>query len=68
MIPLDDERRWYRYHPVWRSFLSGELESSGEDIPSLLNRAADWHEHEGHGAEAFDLACRSRDVQRAGHI
>src|SRR3954453_676270 len=70
VIPLDPERRWWRYHHLFAGLLRRELErtASAEDIAALHRRAAAWHrEHDlsieavrhalaaGEGAEAAEL-------------
>ena len=45
LIPLDRRREWYRYHPLFREFLLGELRRSEPDLIEKLHvRAADWFE------------------------
>ena len=62
LIPQDRTRQWYRYHPLFREFLLGELRrDEPEIVPELHARAADWYEsHEsardGHRAPAADAA------------
>src|SRR3712207_1342219 len=54
VVPLDDERRWYRYHRLFAEFLRGLL---GRENPQLLGelhlRASVWHENNGLIAEAI---------------
>ena len=66
--PMDEERRWYRYHHIWHSFLFNELKSSGRDISCLESLAAEWHERHGDAADAFEMFCRCDDLERAGGI
>lgn len=45
LIPLDDERRWYRYHHLFREVLRKRLEQIYPDaIPELHRKAAAWCE------------------------
>lgn len=44
VIPLDNERRWYRYHHLFADFLRARLEQSGADVRGLHQRAAHWLE------------------------
>ncbi|MET0780306.1 MAG: AAA family ATPase [Microbacterium sp.] len=45
LMPRDRTRRWYRYHPLFREFLLGELRREDPDlIPTLHLRAARWYE------------------------
>jgi LuxR family transcriptional regulator, maltose regulon positive regulatory protein len=49
VIPLDRRREWYRYHVLFREFLSGELRRRVSDaaIEKLHLTAADWYESNG---------------------
>lgn len=45
LIPLDDERRWYRYHHLFADMLSSQLNSKHPDmVHELHHRAAIWYE------------------------
>jgi LuxR family maltose regulon positive regulatory protein len=45
LIPLDDEQRWYRYHPLFADVLRRHLQQTYPDgIPELHRRAAVWYE------------------------
>ena len=44
LISLDDERRWYRYHPLFADALRARLaQEQGPRIPELHRRASDWY-------------------------
>ncbi len=84
VVPLDDERRWYRYHHLFADFLRARLQqTNAKQIPELHRRAARWYEHQGFmadaishflNAEAFEQAANlveraARDILRRGeHI
>lgn len=41
---LDQEREWYRYHPLLAGYLRRRLESElGNEVPELNQRAAHWY-------------------------
>lgn len=43
LVPLDRRRQWYRYHPLFREFLLGELRRTDPGLePTLHRRAAAW--------------------------
>ena len=66
IVPLDDERRWYRYHRLFADLLRARLGVEHPDEPAGLHlRAADWYEREGIAGEAIDHALRSGDPRRA---
>ena len=53
-IPLDEDRRWYRYHPLFADMLRSRLRQRAPDhLPDLHRRAAEWHERNGLAHEAI---------------
>ncbi len=44
VVPLDEYRRWYRYHPFFAEFLRHQLkqETASEQLIDLHQRAHDW--------------------------
>ncbi len=61
-IPLDDERRWYRYHPLFQDFLCKR--TSGEQTASHFN-AAIWLNTNGFSAEAIHHAFAAKAFETA---
>jgi LuxR family maltose regulon positive regulatory protein len=48
LVPLDEERRWYRYHHLFADLLLARLKSiNAEQIPKLHRNAATWYEEYG---------------------
>lgn len=69
LIPLDRERRWYRYHALFRDALRSELQRREPAIVSkLCGRAADWFEDAGMLEEAMRHAYEAGDLRRAGEL
>jgi LuxR family maltose regulon positive regulatory protein len=69
VVPLDDDRRWYRYHHLFADLLQARLRQSGDDqAAALMARAAAWCEREGEAADAVDYALAARDYTRAGDL
>jgi LuxR family transcriptional regulator, maltose regulon positive regulatory protein len=69
LIPLDDERQWYRYHHLFAEFLRHHLRSDHpEQIPQLHQRASEWLEREGWSDEAIHHALLANDLGRAGRL
>ena len=70
VIPLDDQRGWYRYHELFGQFLRSELDRRNPELAAVyLARAAEWHEQDGtHPDEAFRCAHECGDLERAGRI
>jgi LuxR family maltose regulon positive regulatory protein len=67
LIPLDDQRRWYRYHQLFAGVLRERLqrESAVAVIAGLHLRAASWFERAGLLAEATRHALAAPDFERA---
>lgn len=61
IVPLDDQRRWYRYHHLFADYLRTEL-GKGEQA-ELLERAARWHEANGLVFEAVRYAFASGNAE-----
>jgi LuxR family maltose regulon positive regulatory protein len=69
LVPLDDERRWYRYHHLFAELLRGRLHQNQPDlVPVLHRRASRWYEAQGLIDEAFGHALGSGDVERAADL
>jgi LuxR family maltose regulon positive regulatory protein len=63
LIPLDDERRWFRYHHLFGGLLRHELTRTAPQQPSTLHqRAAQWYAENGDPAEAIGHAISSGDA------
>lgn len=66
LAPLDDERRWYRYHNVFAQFLRSRLERVFSDrVPALHRGAATWFSENGCLVEAAEHALAAGDAQQA---
>jgi LuxR family maltose regulon positive regulatory protein len=62
LTPLDDQRRWFRYHHLFGDLLRHELSLHDPDLPSELHkRAAEWYAANGDTAEAIGHAIASGD-------
>jgi LuxR family maltose regulon positive regulatory protein len=63
LVPLDHERRWYRYHHLFSGFLRAQLEreaNSGE-IAGMHRRASRWYARQGYPSEAIFHALAAED-------
>ena len=69
LVPLDNQRRWYRYHHLFGSVLQAYLaaERPGE-VATLHRRASDWFEQNGERREAIDHAFLAGDSERAADL
>ncbi len=73
LIPLDNERHWYRYHYLFAELLQQRLvrENTGfstEDVNALHTQASIWYEANGLELEAFQHAIASDDIERAERL
>jgi len=69
LMPLDDERRWYRYHHLFADLLRSRLELTQPDqVPALHRRASEWYEGQGLMAEAVGYALATNDIERVVHL
>ncbi len=69
LVPLDDRRRWYRYHQLFADVLHVRLLDEQPDrVPDLHRRASEWYEHNGEPAEAIRHALAADDVSRAADL
>jgi LuxR family maltose regulon positive regulatory protein len=66
LVPLDDEKIWYRYHHLFADLLRTQLQRSlgPQGVAQLHLRAADWHEQNGTLVEAIHHASMASDEQR----
>ena len=66
LAPLDQEGRWYRYHPLLAEYLSLRLQSElGNEIPGLHQRASLWYASQELWTEAVQHAIAAGDLVRA---
>ena len=69
LIPLDNQRRWYRYHHLFGDLLRQRLQQSDDvDVPALHSRASVWYEDQNLPLEAFQHAAAAGDLDRAAHL
>jgi LuxR family maltose regulon positive regulatory protein len=69
VVPLDDRRRWYRYHHLFADVLQARLldEQPGR-LPDLHRRASVWYEQNGEQPAAIDHALAAEDYERAADL
>ena len=62
VVPLDDERTWYRFHHLFADLLRARLrETEPDGISELHRRAAGWYEANGLPAEAVHHTLATED-------
>jgi LuxR family maltose regulon positive regulatory protein len=70
VISLDDERRWYRYHHLFRDLLRQRLNQKldKEEVAGIHIRASEWFEQNGDIGDAFYHAVAVADFERAARL
>jgi LuxR family maltose regulon positive regulatory protein len=69
VVPLDQERRWYRYHNLFAGLLQDRLTRTQPGrVASLHQRASDWFARNDAPDEAVGHALAARDWTRAADV
>ena len=69
VVPLDDEREWYRYHHLFADVLQARLmEEQPNQIPDLHRRASEWYEQSDLPSDAIRHALAGEDFERAAGL
>jgi LuxR family maltose regulon positive regulatory protein len=76
IVPLDNERRWYRYHHLFADLLRQRLHQStasstgdeGRGVAELHIRASVWYEENGLDIEAIHHAIAAGDYDRTANL
>ena len=72
IMPLDNERRWYRYHHLFGDLLKQRLQQNISlplgGITDLHSRASVWYEENNLEIEAFQHAAAAHDIDRAERL
>ena len=69
VLPLDAERRWYRYHHLFRAFLRARLGcESSPTVADLHRRASAWYEQNNQLAQAAEHALAAGEQHRAAEL
>ena len=67
IVPLDSERRWYRYHHLFGDLLRQRL-GKPKEFAEFHLRASQWHEDNGDLGAAFHHAIAAGDFVRAAGL
>jgi LuxR family maltose regulon positive regulatory protein len=67
IVPLDNERLWYRYHHLFGDLLRQRL-GQPRELPEYHLRASTWYENNANLAQAFHHALEARDWERAARL
>ena len=69
VVPLDEERRWYRYHHLFADVLQAYLlEEQPDHLPALHRRASEWYEENGSRSDAIRHALCAKDFGWAADL
>lgn len=69
VVPLDGQRRWYRYHHLFADVLRSHLLAERPDfLPELHRRASKWFETTGDPVSAVRHALAAGDGERAADL
>ncbi|HVU67406.1 MAG TPA: LuxR C-terminal-related transcriptional regulator [Ktedonobacteraceae bacterium] len=76
LVPLDNERQWFRYHPLFAQLLRLRLQATARSsadhekdlLAALHRRASAWYEEHGLELEAFHHAVAAHDLERAAYL
>ncbi len=69
ILPLDSQRRWYRYHRLFSDLLRQRLQQMHPHlVPGLHHRASEWLERNDLAGEAIDHALEAEDLERAAGL
>jgi len=69
LIPLDQERRWYRYHQLFADVLRARLEDTYPTlVPMLYQRTIAWYTQQGLVDEAIQYALAGKLFEEAADL
>jgi ATP/maltotriose-dependent transcriptional regulator MalT/WD40 repeat protein/class 3 adenylate cyclase/DNA-binding XRE family transcriptional regulator len=69
VVPLDTQRRWYRYHALFAEALRAHLKRDYQDaIPTLYLHASMWYERQGDIYAAIQYAGQAHAWQRVADL
>nr|WP_028596428.1 LuxR C-terminal-related transcriptional regulator [Paenibacillus assamensis] len=76
IVPLDNERRWYRYHHLFADLLRQRLrrhliatsQNMNQSVAELHLRASEWYENHSFEIEAFHHAVAANHIEHAARL
>ena len=69
LVPLDDQRRWYRYHHLFADVLRAHLRAEHPELEAELHaRASRWYADAGDAVPAVRHALAAGDLDRAADL
>jgi LuxR family transcriptional regulator, maltose regulon positive regulatory protein len=67
LVPLDNERRWYRHHHLFGELLRQRL-GNPQELPEYHLRASAWYEANADLEQAISHALAARDFEQAARL
>ena len=69
IVPLDDQRHWYRYHHLFAEVLAAHVRAEQPDqVATLHRRASGWYEQQGATGDAIRHALAAEDFTQAARL
>lgn len=69
IVPLDQGRRWYRYHHLFADLLRQRLrQTQPEHVSTLHKKASRWYQQNGFIDEAIEYALRGEHYEEVAHL
>ncbi len=69
VVPLDDQRQWYRYHHLFAGVLRARvIDEQSDRVSELHRRASVWFEENDLPAEAIQHALMAKDIEHAATL
>ena len=69
VVPLDEDRWWFRYHHLFAELLRARLgQVEPDSVGTLHLRASQWYEQEGAAVDAVQHALAAQAWERAAHL
>ena len=69
IVPLDNERHWYRYHHLFADLLRQRLRQNQLDqLPILHRSASEWYEQNGFVDQAIEHSLRGEHFEKAASL
>lgn len=69
IVPLDNERHWYRYHHLFADLLRLRLHQTQlAETSTLHGKASEWYEQNGFPDEAIEHALQAAEFERATQL
>jgi len=69
VVPLDNQRQWFRYHHLFAEVLQAHLREAQPDRVSMLHRrASEWYQQNGQPSDAIRHAFAAEDFEGAASL